>query len=81
MMIGSCAIQKRELRQVREEAAVSGTSGCAASLPGLSILCMRRLYLSVEGRCAVYIKKARSILVFLLSFSGISFCPGFGYNL
>lgn len=53
MKIGSCAIQNRELRQVREEAAVSGTSGCAASLPGPSMLRMKRLYLSVKDRCTV----------------------------
>lgn len=54
MKVGSCAIQNCELRQVREEAAVSGTSGCAASSPGPSMLRMVRLYLLVEGRCTVY---------------------------
>ena len=57
MKIGSCAIQNCEPRQVRKEAAVSGSSGCAASQPDLSMLRMVRLYLSVEDRCTVlYVK-------------------------
>jgi len=53
MKIGSCAIQNCEPRQVRKEAAVSGTSGCAASQPDPSMLRMIRLCLPVEDRCTV----------------------------